>query len=393
MTYYIFAYWHEPDWKKFAGATVKIFDLAHNLSELGNNVILFLPKYEFGKMDSGFRIIEVPFLNLPLMRSFSFNIMLILKLISLLAVGCKPHIVYVRRMGSVVPGLYSKIVKALFFYEINDDPYAINYHSGALFWFEIRRFISKMQDDINIQFCDRAFVITKDIINKIHENKRSVNSRKFIELPSGANCELFKPMDINKCRKRLNIEIETKCICFAGSLLKHQGIDKLILAAPLILKTNPSLKIFIIGEGPMKNEWVESATKKGLSKTFIFTGQVDYEDMPVWINAMDICVAPFLENAGYRSPVKLFDYLSCGKPVVASLVHGNTDIFKASGAIKYVEPSNSIQLAEEVTKLLKDPELSEKMGKAGRRFIKKRFDRKHNAQIVDKTVSALYETM
>ena len=50
--FFIFAYWHDPRWKQYVGATVKIWDLANNLDNLGHEVYLFLPKYDFDTSES-----------------------------------------------------------------------------------------------------------------------------------------------------------------------------------------------------------------------------------------------------------------------------------------------------------------------------------------------------
>ncbi len=387
LKFYIFAYWHDQRWKKFVGATVKIWDLAHNLSVHGHDVVVFLPKFKFDKTKLPFQIVEIPFLNIHLVRSLSFNLLLLLYL-ALFCFKRRPDVVYVRRMGSIVPAVYVRLVNSIFFYEVNDDPYRKDYHEGSSLVFRIRAFISEWQDKINLQLCDRAFIITKEILKKILKKNPGLQAVKLVEMPSGANSDLFRPMPVRECRSRLNIDLEKKYIGFAGTLLKHQGIDILIDAAHSILVKEPSGTFIIIGEGPMKDIWMNKVEKQYLGEYFIFTGQIDYEDMPVWIGAMDICIAPFLDSTGLRSPVKIFDYMSCGKPVVASRIEGTTDVFSDSGAIKLVAPGNSEMLSSAVIELLKDQQKAYRMGENGREFILAKYDRKTIAQrIVDEAVS------
>jgi len=49
MNFLLIAYWYEYQWKKFVGATVKIWDLAYNLSRIGHEVTIFLPRYGFAR--------------------------------------------------------------------------------------------------------------------------------------------------------------------------------------------------------------------------------------------------------------------------------------------------------------------------------------------------------
>ena len=57
----------------------------------------------------------------------------------------------------------------------------------------------------------------------------------------------------------------------------------------------------------MKKKWIDMVNEKKLYHEFDFVGQIDYHLLPIWIATMDVCVAPFLNSAGLRSPVKIFD--------------------------------------------------------------------------------------
>lgn len=67
----------------------------------------------------------------------------------------------------------------------------------------------------------------------------------------------------------------------------------------------------------MRAAWGEKIDDHALSAYFIFPGNVPYEEVPPYCGVMDVCVAPFRKEAVERSSVKIFDYLACGKPVVA----------------------------------------------------------------------------
>ncbi|MDY6853505.1 MAG: glycosyltransferase family 4 protein [Thermodesulfobacteriota bacterium] len=287
-------------------------------------------------------------------------------------------------MGSIIPSIYARLINSLFFYEINDDPYRRIYQEGSLTRFRIRKFLSEFQDKINLKLCQRAFVITKEILGKILNENPGLQATKFVELPSGANTDLFRPMPVRESRARLNIDLEEKYVGFAGTLLRHQGIDVLIDAAPLILEKESSTRFVIIGEGPMKETWMKAVESKGLNMRFLFSGQIDYEDMPTWISAMDICISPFVQSAGLRSPVKIFDYMACGKPVIASRIEGTTDVFNQSEAIKFVEPGDTEALSDAIIDLLANQKKAAQLGENGRRFIVAKYDRKFLANRIYK---------
>lgn len=389
LNFLLFAYWHDPRWKKFVGATVKILDLAQNLYREGHDVTLILPKYKFGKTKNDVKIVELPFLDLPILRSLTFNIYL-----SIFLLFCifkkRPDVVYTRRMGSIIPGLYAKLVRAIYYYEINDDPYRKDYHSGSLILFKLRKLLSEWQDKVNLNLCDKSYIITKNIIEKIKKKHPYLPSDKLHKMPSGANIELFKPLDKMQCRLKLKLNSVKSYILFIGTLLKHQGVDILIEAAPTIVQHIPSSIFIIIGEGPMKDIWMKKVRNSGIQEHFLFTGQVEYEKVPIWIGSSDLCVAPFKKNAGLRSPVKIFDYMSCGRPVVASEIKGTTDIFLNSGAILLVEPEEPNFIAHAIIDILNNIEKAKEMAQNGRDLIEEKYDRKILANTISTKAQRLF---
>jgi len=382
--YHIFAYWHDPRWNGFVGASVKIKDLAHNLATMGNDVVIFLPKNNFRKEKFVHEIIEIPFINLPFLRLVTFNIFLFLFLIIQLFKK-SPSVVYVRRMNSVIPALYAKLRRAVLIYEVNDDPYGNNIGISLNYVPFLRSIISSKQDQINLRLCDKAFVITHEILEKVYKYNPYLKKDKLKILPSGANTDLLKPLDKVQCRTHLKFNKGKKIVGFAGTLLGHQGIEILIQAAPQIIKKIPETIFLIIGEGPKKLDWIDLVKRQGLSQHFIFAGQISYENIPIWLGATDICVAPFMNSAGFRSPVKIFDYMACGKAVVASKIKGTTDIFSNSSAILLVEPEEPEILANAILKILNDDEKSKEMGHKGRKLISEKYDRKIIAEKISTT--------
>jgi glycosyltransferase involved in cell wall biosynthesis len=387
----IFAYWHDKGWKGFVGATVKIWDLAHNMAQLGHDVVLFLPNYDFSTDNLPFRLVQVPLLDFPLLRSLSFSFFLTFFLFRH-HLADKPDVVYVRRGISILPAIFAKIQKAVLIYEVNDNPYVDSgaRPAGIISCFD--RWLAIKTDEIVLSWCDAAFVITKEIRDKLIRSLPKINPEKIHILPSGANTDLYQPLDRDNCRQRLNLGLSKKYICFMGTLLDHQGVDVLIEAAPAVINLVPDAFFVIIGEGPMKEIWRRRVGKLCIQDHFLFTGQVEYEETPIWISATDVCTAPFLKKAGLRSPVKVFDYLACGKPVIASKILGTTDIFEGSEAVRLVEPENQAALAAAIVEILKDEETARVMGIKGRSFVKSNYDRKSFAEKIQVTAYSLCNT-
>ena len=384
----IFAYWHDKGWKGFVGATVKIWDLAHNTARLGHNVFLFLPKYELPADSLPFRLIRIPLFDFPLLRSLSFSFLLALFLLCHCS-NAKPDVVYIRRGISLIPAIFAKLTKSILVYEVNDDPYAQEDLPSMSILSRVDRWLSIKTDEIALSWCDAAFVITEQIGDKIIRQLPRISPTKIHVVPSGTNTNLYRPMDKHQCRSMLHLEPTRTYIGFMGSLLDHQGVEVLIDAAPHVINSFPDTCFVIIGEGPMKDRWRRRVHEQSIQRNFLFTGQIDYEKTPVWINAMDICTAPYIRAAGLRSPVKIFDYLACGRPVIASRIPGTTDIFEDSGAVRLVEPENKEAFAAAIVDLLSNTETASSMGLDGRRWVEAQYDRMLVAKRLEETVHAL----
>ncbi len=367
----LFAYWHDPRWNGFVGATVKIWDLAENLSRQGHQVTLYLPKFSGVKSTGRFTVKQVPMIDLPILRLISFNIFLLILLL-----GRKtPDVVYLRRTNIFVPVVYARLRGALFFFEVNDDPYH-NPNADS----ENRLSVSRNRwsirlDEWHMRQAERVFVISEDIRDRIMAVNPHIPPRRFVLMPSGANTRLFSPVPHDVARRSIGLVSQHRYVGFVGTLLAHQGVDVLIAAAPAVLSNHPDCRFIIIGEGPMKSRWQEMARQASLENVFLFSGQIPYHKLPAWINAMDVCVAPYLQNAGYRSPVKIFDYLACGRPVVASMIEGTTDIFGSVEAVRLVAPEDPQALAGAISDMLAPHAGCTRACKTSSQWIRENFDR------------------
>lgn len=220
-------------------------------------------------------------------------------------------------------------------------------------------------------FSDKIIAVTPGIKANI-EKVYNIPGRKIVVVSNGANTSLFKPLKQETCRKELGLDAEISYVSFVGNFAPWQGVEYLVKAAPIILSQFPKCHFLIVGDGIMKNELIKLSRELGVEDRFIFTGVVEYFRVPLYINASDACVAPFIfaRNAKIGlSPLKLYEYMACGKPVVASCIDGVSDILEASEGGISVIPENPSALAEAILKLLGNPNLRIKMGSKGLRYV------------------------
>jgi len=222
--------------------------------------------------------------------------------------------------------------------------------------------------------------VTPGLKKKIEE-LYNIPDEKVVVIENGANTDLFKPMDGGKARRALGLDENFKYVGFSGSFNVWHGIDDLIKSAPLILKEVENTKFLLVGDGPMKKQVIRMVNDLNLTDNFIFIGRVPYEEAPKYVNASDICVILKKKDIP-GSPLKLWEYMACGKPVVAT----NTQDFKTLKENKagiLVDPEKTEEVADAIITLLKNKELRETMGKNGRECI----EREYNWKMIAKRLS------
>ena len=200
-----------------------------------------------------------------------------------------------------------------------------------------------------------------------------IETDKIAVIPNAANTVLFKPMDTKQARKQLNLPELCYLIVFVGHLAAWQGVEYLIRSAPYILKGYPESKFLIVGDGTMKQGLIELTQRIQVSDRMIFTGRVPYDKVPLYINASDVCVAPFIKERNERSgvsPLKIYEYGACGKAIVTSRLPGLEFVEQYETGV-LIQPDNAEELANAIVKLFKDEGLRRQMGENGRKYVVK----------------------
>ena len=158
-------------------------------------------------------------------------------------------------------------------------------------------------------------------------------------------------------------EIGDPVVTFVGTLKPWHGVADLLAAAALAKRP---WKLRIIGDGPERAALEEQAA--GLGIEVDFRGAVAPADMPGQLAGSAIGVAPYPDLGGeqqqYFSPLKVYEYLAAGLPVVASAVGQLPQILGELGTL--VPPSDPAALAAAIDTLAADPVLRGELGWRGR---------------------------
>ncbi len=357
---------------------MKVFDLANNLVRLGHRVVLFAPRVGSPRRQTAAEVVEVPVPDVWGVRQLVFQFVLFWAA-CYRGVCDKPDLIYVRIMPSPIPLLLAKLWGLPLCLEVNDDPYGETAPAGMTGGVgAIGRWINRWY----FRLSDHVFPATHGIGRKLCRYG-GTRADRITVLSSGANVALCRPLVKEDCRRTLTLAPAVSHVGFLGTLFRHQGVHVLVESAPLILARFPMTRFLVVGDGPMRTSLEEQVRRIGLSDSFIFTGHVAYELVPLYVGSMDLCVAPFTADRGETSPVKLFDTLACGRPVIAGDIDAVRQVFEGPRCgVVFVPPDQPQALATAVQELLSDRQRTADLGVAGRQFVVTQHDRTRVAHTV-----------
>ena len=192
-----------------------------------------------------------------------------------------------------------------------------------------------------------------------------------------------------EARRLLNLPLDGQLVGFVGrfSLFdQEKGIPELIEA--IAIGEDPVATLVCVG-GPMDRvpAYLDHARRLGLDlERLRFVDKVPSAEVPMWLRALDVGVIPYPDEPHFAlaaSPLKLFEYMAAGLPIVATdLPSTRLTLTDGSNAL-LVEAGNIGSLAGGINRLLEDPALARRLGEAAQASVSGRTWNARAARILE----------
>jgi len=344
----------------------------HQVGLIGNALTKFKNANHFYNIHPK-TLFPFKFFNLKRNLYFTSFVLLFLSLFRILP---QYDIIYARDYHTVMAAFFPRLIfmKKLVF-EMNGIANEEQKLKGHSILNRILVFLIQKAEEMATKYSDRIVVVTPQISSYLRKHFHCQRGKMEV-VSNGVNTRRFCPIDnkglLAEWRRRLGIGRDEVVITFVGNLAPWQGVESLIRVAPGVLAEMRNIRFLIVGDGILKKELETEVVQLGVVDHFIFTGMIDHEQIPFYINISDVCVLLKRELASGYSAIKLYEYMACGKPVIASRVAG-LEFIGIEEVGRLVEPGDLKNIKEALLDLLSAPEKRVEMGQRGLKIAQERF--------------------
>lgn len=370
----------EPYPGTHAGFT-HVHNILSHLTQEGIRAVLLAGKPETGIKMPHIKGVEVRHIlaSVPLFRNLSTLS------VAIDVLGNKDFVLIHERMETVggVGTLLASFRHLPHILEVNDPFLELN--SPAIFRSSLR-----LLKSLQFSGADAIITQTPQIRRAIHD----IHPKKEVfVIPNGADPDAFPVRELP----------DNSRIGFLGSFMPWHGVHHLIEAFRIVAAELKDAELLLMGNpGHMSRYILQKIRSYGLQSRIRLTGAVPSHTIPGLLSSCAILIAPFapeldpVRRKYYRrfgfwwSPLKIFEYMASGRPVVASGVGMIPDYIKSAGVIFN---AGDIQgLARRIIELLTDRERMKRLGMAGRERVVKIYNWRRMAKLTARVYHHVLES-
>ncbi|MHA1358964.1 MAG: glycosyltransferase [Candidatus Helarchaeota archaeon] len=307
-------------------------------------------------------------------RNFIINLLQIHKLITFFYQNLKLDLIQVRNpdFSLLFLFLFKQKLKIPLVFQYTFPP--INRISKSRIKSLKEKMYHRILDFFQIQFAKKA-----DLILSISEwmryylISRGISKSKIFNFPDGINNKKltsFEENEINSIAESINFR-ENHILIYVGTLDKIRKLDFLVFTMKHVIKEIKNVKLLIIGKGTGEIALKNLIFRLNLQEYVILLGYLPYDQVNTYISISSIGLSVYPDYYFYKlvSPIKLYEYMGMGKPVVANMeipAHRNAIEKAKCGLLAEYSPQ---KFATAIVKLLRNPSVINEMGENGKRWV------------------------
>ncbi|HXF60462.1 MAG TPA: glycosyltransferase, partial [Caldilineaceae bacterium] len=319
------------------------YRIAYYLPELGfDTTLVQLGREAEERMEQGIKLVVLPMRQLPVISSLWVNLLAFryLRAHRCDVLLCNPGLIFAARLYKRLHPTTRLVV------DVRSIPVEVK---GVQGWLMDRAFAAA----VRARELDALSVITHGTLEMVYGRYQGRYDVPTVIWPSGVDERVFDPaISGERVRRQYGLE-ESFVLMYHGSLTPHRGLGLVLQAlARLVAQGETRAKVVFIGKRtPHQSQLEALAAELGIGDYVLFLGPVPHEEIAEYVAAADAGLDPLPDNPwwNYSSPMKVYEYLRMGKPVLASDIHAHRNI---SPAVLLTRERDVEALAEAIRRLM-----------------------------------------
>jgi glycosyltransferase involved in cell wall biosynthesis len=324
------------------------------------------PREDFGYVhkifpDARIRLIRPAIIQMPILDYLSIPVSHGLEILKQIR-EFRPHVIIsFGILNAFVGVMISKRGKIPYVYYLIDHLHTLIPFQSAI---PIARFFEKK----TMQSADRVLVINKGLGE--YATSMCGDAKKISIITGGIDLSNYAVGGEKRkeMRKKYGIRDDDLVLFFMGWLYHFSGLKEVATTLAEMGEKALRLKLLIVGEGDAFQDLIAIKSQK-LNENLILTGKQPFANIPSFLAAADICILPAYPNAPEMQnivPIKIYEYMAAGKPVISTRLPGIVKEFGYDNGIVYVDhPQDALMKAME---MMKNDKL-ELEGQKARKFV------------------------
>jgi glycosyltransferase involved in cell wall biosynthesis len=240
-------------------------------------------------------------------------------------------------------------------------------------------------EKFSYKFANKINVLTPAFEKALIE-KKAIKKEKIIFIPNGADLDIFQPgTKENWVRDKYNLKGKF-VITYMGAHGVANNLDSILNVAKEC-EGNMNIVFMLVGDGMEKKRLQERAISEKINNV-IFVESQPKKVIPDFCNASDICTAVLKRVDTFKTvyPNKVFDYMSCAKPILIGIDGVARELVEESKSGYYINPDNPKDFKDKILKLYQNEGELEVLGQNGVDFVRSNFSRESLADKYQKEI-------
>jgi glycosyltransferase involved in cell wall biosynthesis len=318
------------------GTPFSEFHRIRALTALGHQVDLVT--YPFGENVSMpglrvFRCLRPPFVRRvkvgPSLAKLPLDVLLALT-VARRVLSCRYDAVHSHEEGALIGAAVAMLMRAPHLYDMHSSlPQQL-----SNFAFSRSRLMKRIFLGME-RFMIRRSQVVVVICPALEDTVRSIEPHAHtvvIENAPGSAADHATAAEAAALRRRLGVDTNTALVVYTGTFEAYQGLEGLFEAMTFVLRARPDVRLVLAGGQADQIERAKAqARAAGIADAAIFAGERPAGEIPAFLRAADVLVSP--RSCGTNTPLKIYQYLRSGKPIVATRLLTHTQVLSDETAI------------------------------------------------------------